>query len=54
MMVASKMIPAARPMLNCLMSAPGLLERTMNANMSTERALVTSLLGAPRPERRVV
>jgi hypothetical protein len=41
--VASKMIPAARPMPNCLMSVPGLVERTKNANIKTRAALVTSL-----------
>jgi hypothetical protein len=42
MTVASKMIPAASPMPNCLMSGPGLVDRTKNANMSTSAALVTS------------
>ena len=41
--VASKMIPAARPIPNCLMSVPGLVESTKNANISTSAALVTSL-----------
>ena len=41
--VASKMMPAARPMPNCLMSTPGLDESTKNANISTSAALVTSL-----------
>ena len=41
--VASKMIPAASPIPNCLMSTPGLVESTKNANISTSAALVTSL-----------
>ena len=40
MTVASKMIPAARPMPNCLMSTPGPDESTKNANMSTSAALI--------------
>ena len=43
MIVASKMIPAASPIPNCLMSTPGLEESTKNANISTSAALVTSL-----------
>ena len=43
MIVASKMIPAARPMPNCLMSVPGLVDNTKNANIRTSAALVTSL-----------
>ena len=42
MTVASRMIPAARPMPNCLMSVPGLSESTKKANISTSAALVTS------------
>jgi hypothetical protein len=41
--VASKMIPAASPIPNCLMSVPGLKERMKSANMSTSAALDTSL-----------
>src|SRR4029077_19973102 len=41
--VASKMIPAAKPMPNCLISVPGLVESTKKANISTSAALVTSL-----------
>ena len=40
--VASKMIPAASPIPNCLMSVPGPVESTKNANISTSAALVTS------------
>ena len=47
--VASKMIPAARPIPNCLMSTPGPVESTKNANMSTSAALVTSLPVRARP-----
>ena len=43
MTVASKMMPAERPMPNCLMSSPGLLESTKNANIRISAALVTSL-----------
>src|ERR687887_1209084 len=49
MTVASKMIPAARPIPNCLMSVPGLVESTKNANISTSAALVTSLPVRARP-----
>ena len=42
MIVASKMIPAARPIANCLTSGPGLVDSEKNANMSTSAALVTS------------
>ena len=49
MTVASKMIPAARPMPNCLTSTPGLVERTKNANISTRAALVTSFPVRARP-----
>ena len=41
--VASKTIPAARPIANCLMSGPGPVDRAKNANISTSAALVTSL-----------
>ena len=40
--VASKMIPAASPIPNCLMSTLGPVESTKNANISTSAALVTS------------
>ena len=40
MTVASKMIPAASPIPNCLMSRPGLEERTRKANMRISAALV--------------
>ena len=40
MIVASKMIPAASPMPNCLMSVPGLVDRTKKANIKTSAALV--------------
>ena len=43
MTVASKMIPAARPIASGLISYPGLVESTRNANMRTSAALVTSL-----------
>jgi len=49
MTVASKMIPAARPIANCLMSGPGPVESEKNANMRTSAALVTSLPVRARP-----
>jgi hypothetical protein len=49
-MVASKMIPAASPIPNCLMSTPGPVESTKNANMRTSAALVTSLIITGIPE----
>ena len=47
--VASKMIPAARPIANSLISKPGLEERTRNANMRISAALVTSFPVRARP-----
>ena len=41
--VASKMIPAASPIANSLISKPGLDESTRNANIRISAALVTSL-----------
>ena len=43
------MMPAASPMPNCLVSAPGLVDRTKNANIRTSAALVTSLPVRARP-----
>ena len=47
--VASKMIPAARPIANSLISKPGLDESTRNANIRISAALVTSLPVRARP-----
>jgi hypothetical protein len=43
MTVASKMMPAAIPTARDLISKPGLVDRTRNANMRISAPLVTSL-----------
>ena len=47
--VASKTMPAASPIANCLMSGPGPVESVKKANINTSEALVTSLPVRARP-----